>query len=69
MVYNALKLSKAEVPLRVAIACGIIEDEQGDWMQISIEDNGIGLDNANSERIFTSFDCYHSKDQYEGSGV
>ena len=38
-------------------------------MQISIEDNGIGLDDANSERIFTSFDCHHSKDHYEGSGV
>ncbi|MFC4389437.1 MULTISPECIES: ATP-binding protein [Flavobacterium] len=69
MVHNALKLSKAEVPPRVAIACGIIEDEQGDWMQISIEDNGIGLNDADSERIFTSFDCHHSKDQYEGSGV
>ncbi|MCP2025172.1 PAS domain S-box-containing protein [Flavobacterium sp. HSC-32F16] len=69
LVHNALKFSKAEVPPSVIISSSIIEDQQGNWAEISIEDNGIGLDNAYSERIFTAFERLHSKDQYEGSGL
>jgi len=69
LVHNTLKFSKAEVPPRVAIGCSIIEDEQRDWAQISIEDNGIRLDDAYSERIFRAFDRLPSKNQDEGSGV
>nr|WP_199002812.1 ATP-binding protein [Flavobacterium sp. ASV13] len=51
------------------ISSSIIEDQKGSWAQISIEDNGIGIDNAYSKRIFMAFEPLHPKDQYEGSGL
>ncbi|MBE8724468.1 PAS domain-containing sensor histidine kinase [Flavobacterium hungaricum] len=69
LVHNALKFSRAEVPPRVIIGCSIVQDPKGDWVEVRIEDNGIGLDNAYSERIFTAFERLHSKDEYEGSGL
>ena len=38
-------------------------------MKIVIKDNGIGLDAAFAERIFTAFERLNSKDQYEGNGL
>ncbi|CAA9202469.1 ATP-binding protein [Flavobacterium collinsii] len=40
-----------------------------DLLEISIKDNGIGLDSANYEKIFTAFERLHSKDQFERNGL
>lgn len=40
-----------------------------EFVQITITDNGIGLDEAYAERIFNTFERLHSKDQYEGNGL
>ncbi len=69
LIHNALKFSRAEEPPKIIISSSIIRDTKGDWVEVQIEDNGIGLDNAYSERIFTAFERLHSKDQYEGSGL
>ncbi len=38
------------------------------WV-VSVEDNGIGIDPDNQERVFTVFDRLHSRDEYEGTGI
>ncbi|WJS93433.1 ATP-binding protein [Flavobacterium johnsoniae] len=69
LVHNALKFSRAEIPPKVIISSSLVQGSGGDLVQVCIQDNGIGIDKAYSERIFTAFERLHSKDQYEGSGL
>lgn len=69
LIQNALKFSKADVPPRVIITSGLINDNGVDCVKIIIKDNGIGLDPTFNERIFNAFERLHSKDQYEGNGL
>jgi PAS domain S-box-containing protein len=69
LIQNALKFSKADQHPRVIISCSIVNRNGNDSAQIAIRDNGIGLDTAFVEKIFTAFERLHSKDQYEGNGL
>lgn len=69
LIQNALKFSKADVPPRVIISCVLLTENGRDMVQITISDNGIGLDPIFAERIFGAFERLHSKDQYEGNGL
>lgn len=69
LIQNALKFSKADQPPRVIITCCAVNIDEVDSIQITIKDNGIGMDPAFVERIFTAFERLHSKDQYEGNGL
>lgn len=69
LLQNALKFSKADEPPRVIITSipTLLNGEQA--VQITIQDNGIGLDPVFAERIFAAFERLNSKDQYEGNGL
>jgi PAS domain S-box-containing protein len=69
LVQNALKFSKADEPPRVIITSSIVNIDGTDCAEIKIKDNGIGIETAFAERIFTAFERLHSKDQYEGNGL
>lgn len=69
LVHNALKFSKAKVPPKIVITSDIIGSGAQKAVRIDIQDNGIGIEDAFTERIFTAFERLHSKDQYEGSGL
>ncbi|TDP00280.1 sensor histidine kinase [Flavobacterium sp. 245] len=69
LIHNALKFSKADQPPRVILSHLIIKDKQREFIEISIKDNGIGLDPDHYEKIFNAFERLHSKDQYEGNGL
>jgi len=69
LIQNALKFSKAEEPPRVIITSSIVNIDGTHCAEIKIKDNGIGLEPAFAERIFTAFERLHSKDQYEGNGL
>jgi len=69
LLQNALKFSKADQPPRVVITCHMTALDDKEAVQIIIKDNGIGLDAAFSERIFTAFERLNSKDKYEGNGL
>ena len=69
LVHNALKFSRAEVPPKIVITSYIIRHGLEKAVRIDIRDNGIGIEEAFKERIFTAFERLHSKDQYEGSGL
>lgn len=69
LLQNALKFSKADEPPRVIITCRSTFLNDQDAVEIVIKDNGIGLEPAFAERIFTAFERLNSKDQYEGNGL
>lgn len=69
LIHNALKFSKADQPPRVTISSLIVNQDDRDFLQIKLTDNGIGLDPGHYERIFNAFERLHSKDEYEGNGL
>ncbi|MDQ5929215.1 MAG: hypothetical protein QG594_993 [Bacteroidota bacterium] len=69
LIQNALKFSKTDTPTTITIKSVPVSINGNDMVQISIKDNGIGLETAFDERIFKAFERLHSKDQYEGNGL
>ncbi|OXA82050.1 hypothetical protein SAMN05444397_101917 [Flavobacterium aquidurense] len=73
LVNNALKFNTT-VPL-VTISAEIVPDGNnelalsGNYHIISISDNGIGIENQYSNRIFNMFQRLHERDQYGGNGI
>ncbi len=65
IISNALKYSKDEVPLQIIIK----SKEYNDHYQISIKDNGIGIEDEYYEKIFIIFQRLHGKDKYQGNGM
>jgi len=61
---NAIKFRGKEPP-RIHISC----DDAGDFWQLSIRDNGIGLDGSQADRIFEIFQRLHRSEQYSGTGI
>lgn len=61
---NGLKYNHSETPV---VKISVSESENS--FKISIADNGIGIDNAFSERIFVIFQRLHKRDEFHGTGI
>jgi light-regulated signal transduction histidine kinase (bacteriophytochrome) len=46
----------------------LAEEKDGEWL-FSVQDNGIGIDAEQAERIFFIFNHVHARDEYPGTGV
>ena len=66
LIGNALKFHKENEPPRVSVTSRKLDN--GCW-EFVVEDNGIGFDCANLERIFKPFERLHGRSAYEGSGI
>jgi PAS domain S-box-containing protein len=64
LIDNAIKFRENEAP-RIHIK-GAVENDK---ILISVSDNGIGIDNIYSERVFAIFQRLHNKTEYEGTGI
>jgi light-regulated signal transduction histidine kinase (bacteriophytochrome) len=64
LIGNALKFRGAGVP-RVHVAA---VEKQDEW-EISVRDNGIGIEPQYFERIFMVFQRLHNKGEYPGTGI
>jgi PAS domain S-box-containing protein len=64
LVGNALKFRGAEAP-RIHVGA---KEKDGE-VELSVRDNGIGIDPQYFERIFVIFQRLHSKAEYEGTGI
>jgi signal transduction histidine kinase len=66
LLSNAIKFVAADV-------CGEIrvwaERRDGLMIRLWIEDNGIGIDQANQDRIFRVFERLHGIESYPGTGI
>jgi PAS domain S-box-containing protein len=65
LITNAIKFRKKEDPLTVNITAKLIEDQ---WL-FSVEDNGIGIEENNKEKIFIIFKRLHDREEYSGIGI
>jgi signal transduction histidine kinase len=64
LLANALKFRGSRIP-RIRISA----EENGDFVRLLVEDNGIGLDPKDTNRIFGMFQRLHSEREYPGIGV
>lgn len=62
---NALKFRRKEESPKIHVNA---YKKNGDWT-FSIQDNGIGIDQEYSERIFVIFKRLHTREDYPGTGI
>jgi two-component system, sensor histidine kinase and response regulator len=65
LIGNALKFQDGTKPPEVKIQA---ESTDSEW-RFSIQDNGIGIDPAFNDRVFTIFQRIHRKEEYPGTGI
>ncbi|MGI4739018.1 MAG: PAS domain-containing protein [Janthinobacterium lividum] len=63
LLSNALKYRAPERPLRVRISCA----QEGQQVQLRVQDNGLGLDARQQSRLFGLFQRLHT--HVEGTGI
>ncbi len=63
LISNALKFCRQDPQIQITV-----QSQAEDW-QFSVQDNGIGIAAADTERIFTAFQRLHNKKDYPGSGL
>lgn len=83
LISNGLKFHKQGVPPVIKVTAALLGDggstaaepasegsaSGGYWVQISVQDNGIGFDEKYLDRIFTVFQRLHGRLEYEGTGI
>ncbi|MBV1853228.1 CHASE3 domain-containing protein [Catellatospora sp. NEAU-YM18] len=65
LIGNSLKFARVDVPPKVHVSAQRVEDE---W-QLTVRDNGIGIEAEFAEKIFIIFQRLHAKDAYPGTGM
>ncbi len=65
LLTNAVKFAP---PTRV-IAVEVTAEQMGEWVKLSVRDNGIGIAAEDQARIFKMFERVHSSEKYEGTGI
>lgn len=62
---NAIKFRPKEAPPRIHISAA---DTGAEWL-FSVQDNGIGIEPKQAERVFQVFQRVHSRAEYPGTGI
>ncbi len=65
LVSNAIKFHRPDEPLRIHVSARRLD---GVW-ELSVRDNGIGIEEEYFDRIFVIFQRLHTKETYPGTGI
>lgn len=65
LVGNSLKYRRPEVPPIIRARAEVVDG----WAEISVSDNGIGIDPAHHDEVFQMFKRLHTREEYPGSGM
>ncbi len=78
LIGNALKFHRENEPPVVTIRSALITGSgtggeqsgaDGDLCRITVEDNGIGFEDKDADRVFGLFQRLHGRSEYEGTGI
>ena len=78
LLSNALKFQREGVTPLINIALttpddndlkDILQVDDYEWIKITIQDNGIGFEQAFAEKIFSPFQRLHGRSEYKGTGI
>jgi signal transduction histidine kinase len=69
LINNSLKFCRKEIAPVIEISSGLIREDGRDFVNIQVNDNGIGFDQGQAVNIFNSFSRLNSKDKFEGTGL
>lgn len=78
LIGNSLKFTRSGIPAHIKISHKYIGakaaatyqlTKANSYLQIQLEDNGIGFDNEYASKIFAIFQRLHGKSEYEGTGI
>jgi two-component system, sensor histidine kinase and response regulator len=78
LISNALKFHRKEEPPLVKIKASLLKGQESllaepfavtEVCQITVEDNGVGFDEKDRERIFQMFQRLHRRSEFEGTGI
>lgn len=69
LISNAIKFRKENVAPIIQIRVSPIHQDDRDVYEIRVIDNGIGLEQKYSDRIFQMFQRLHGRNAYEGTGI
>ena len=64
LIGNGIKFQGKMAP-EITLDCR----KKGDYFLFTVKDNGIGIKEADKNRIFEMFSRLHSKEEYEGTGI
>ena len=65
LLTNAVKFMPSGRAPQVEVSAA----SEGDWVTLSVQDNGIGIAPEHQERIFRMFERIHSGTKYDGTGI
>ena len=70
LVGNGIKFHGEETPMIHIDAKQVANPRNNrDWVRITVQDNGIGIEEQYFERIFVIFQRLHTTTEYEGTGI
>jgi PAS domain S-box-containing protein len=69
LINNSIKFAQAGVFPRITITAETSLVEKEEFVNIVLQDNGIGFEQEEASRIFETFSRLNPKDQYEGTGL
>jgi signal transduction histidine kinase len=65
LIGNSLKFRRPDVPPVITVSA----DREDDEWQITVRDNGIGIEREFADKVFVIFQRLHARDAYEGTGI
>ncbi|HLP12747.1 MAG TPA: ATP-binding protein [Flavobacteriales bacterium] len=77
LIGNALKYAKEDAKPTIKISVkqvkgqdvGVLFSPNENYIELCVQDNGIGFDQENAEKIFGLFQRLHTKEKYSGTGI
>ncbi|MBD3638101.1 MAG: response regulator [Crocinitomicaceae bacterium] len=65
LISNAIKFKKPNVDPIIEVKA----QDDGDWWEFSVKDNGIGIEEKQFKKVFQMFKQLHKRGEYKGMGV